>query len=61
MSGNALIELGRQAQLLRRSHNEIQMELVESRLMRLHLAIVIMTLVNFISAITEQEISWRQW
>jgi hypothetical protein len=61
MPGNALIELGRQAQLLRRSHNEIHMELVESRLMRLHLAIVIMTLVNFISAITEQEISWRQW
>jgi hypothetical protein len=29
--------------------------------MKLHLAIVIVTLFNFVSAISEQEISWRSW
>ena len=61
LAGNALIELGRQAQQLRRSHNEIRMEAVESRLMKLHLAIVITSVVNLISVIIEQEISWRRW
>lgn len=59
--GNALIELGKQVQQLRRTQNEIEMERVESRLMKLHLAIVIVTLINFVSAISEQEISWRSW
>jgi hypothetical protein len=60
-SGNALIELGRQAQQLRNSHNEIRMESVESRLMKLHLTIVITSLANLVSVIVEQEMSWRKW
>jgi hypothetical protein len=43
------------------TQNEIEMERVESRLMKLHLTIVITTLINFVSAISEQEISWRSW
>jgi hypothetical protein len=64
-AGNAL--LGKKVQQLRResfflsmsNKNEIEMENAESRLMKSHLAIVITTVVNFTSAIIEQETSWR--